>query len=302
MNFRYPFKELIAFAKGKRSWFRKRPKGRRWERLVAERVYPTRGGRFELIATRPTVIKHATTVYTITPDHIEISIPDEEVTPLPDPERHVYVGFRLAIFSASFGLTDMHRTFERVKRHEWVKGKLVRVDPRIRDTDTLAQFPTYHVIVYPDYDRMLRYILKHPGITMAVAERRIAELLGIAPHEARTLILKGKAEAYIEEVIFERFPRRWWYLVAVREVAAREGELSFTALRRELTKYRMTYRETFDVIMEALDKELLREGKYARMFTTPKGRAELARLPTPRIVRGLKLTKSGWKRVFKIVE
>ena len=302
MLVRYYFNDLINLAKRNKAKFRKRPKGRVWERLKEEDV-PTRKGVLSLVKEKPIVITYGDYVYTITRDYIEIEIPELEEIENP----YSYAGFRLGAFLATLGfIDDLKKFFSRAKRQKIVGERIVdnfveaiteRIDRRIRDTDTLSIFPVYEVITYPHLKRILLFIYFRPRISERTVVKRMAEILGISEGEVREHLARAFAKNYISRVIYESYPKNYWDLLVVKVVSENEGKFSFTDLRRELTKYGLSYREAFDKIFEAMEKGWIEErrGKY---FTTSLGKAKLVKLPKPKVREGLILTAEGREFIF----
>lgn len=298
--YRYYLKDLKSFARETRTTFRTRPRGRNFE-ILKERGAV---GNFRLISERPLAIAYGSTIYTLTKNYLEIEISDEEIAGVDTTKAplEVYIGFRLATFSGTFNLVDdIKKTFGRLKRHIWSNGE-PRPFPRvIRDTGTLTLFPSYE-IAYPFLKRILIYIYFRPRIAIRTAVERLKRILGVSKKEVREHMAKAKAETYLKEIIYESYPRKYWPLLATRVVSEKEGEYTFSALRRELTKFGLSYSQAFDTIWKAVGEGLIEERKtpaYYRYFTTTKGKTELKKLPRPKIKRGLIVTSKGREFIFR---
>lgn len=301
VNFRYFFKDLKEFARKRGTVIYSTPRGFRWERLKETGEYSTKSGIFRLEREKPTIlITYGDSSFLITKDFIEISIPEEEVAGVDTTKAplEVWVGFRLALFLGSFGMTpDIKKTFVRVRRSRWEKGTIVGVDRRVVDTDTLSQFPAFYIYVYPDWIRFLRFVYFRPRMfTIEELEIEIARIFGITRAEARGYISKALLEKYIEEVDVRVWVKVPDHLVVTQIVSENEGVFTFSGLWVEMRKYGIGRRRAISAIFKAEDEGLIEYRKtpaYYRYFTTDKGKEELKKIKPYKIEKRVIITRKG---------
>ena len=207
--------------------------------------------------------------------------------------RDIWLSSRIGATLGMLGMLNVKEILHRVRRHKWIDGELRPVDRRVLDTDAFGRSFDIIPYEYPYLERIVRYLFFRPRrFTIQTAVKRLASVFGISEREAREHLDRAFALDYLKIEEVETYPERYWSLLVVKVVSEREGELSFTDLRRELTKYGISFRRAFYLIFEALDKGWIDEirGKY---YTTNAGREALAELPKPKVRKLIVVSKSG---------
>ncbi|HDH44449.1 MAG TPA: hypothetical protein ENG66_03535 [Thermococcus sp.] len=310
-TFRYYFRDLDRFALPRGGYIARRPRGRTWNELRRNGRVSTFRGVLILESRKPIVIRYGDILHTITKDYIDIDIPEEI---LPEENIHVYLGYRLSIFCSALGMIrsaenrrkrlHQNQLFARVKRSRVVGEEILEnyvraITERItEDSDTLTEFPLFVAITWPHLKRILLYIFRHPYIAIRKAISELSRIIGIKRKGVRSHLREAKSKGYLVEVVYESYPKEAWHILAAKLVSDKEGEYTFTSLRRKLTEYGLTYSQAFDAIVKAEEEGLI-EIRRRRYYATRKGRREMRKLPKPKIRKGLKVTRKGRDYIFK---
>jgi len=280
-NFRIPFAWLRRRARELRT--RLKPMNiEKWEEY---------GGK--VLSREPLILSYGEFIYVIKRAYIEVRITPETWGEVLYPEA--YLTYRIATLLGTMKVIDVASFFKKVSHKEWVNSKLVTK----RGTSTFTILVPYEEVVYPPQIPILTFAYWNPRrFTKARFAREVAERYGYDVKLTSDLIDYKLGMDLLEEVDIQVYPKRWWYLLAVKVVSEREGELSATAIERELMiRFGLTGRQAFDSRVSALDRGLVRIGVRWRYFTTPKGRDELKKLPKPRIERRIVLTLKGREEI-----
>jgi len=287
--FRVTFKNLREFGK-----IRKRPIKSVLEELRENGYIDTLKGRIILEREKPLVLKYGQVTYIIRKDAIDILVSEDLWAQVRIPERpELFLTGKLAPFLGTMGMGEPTSLFRKKSHRYWADAETLAYK---YGTSTFTQFPTFTLITLPYRKRILIYIHFRPRISPEKAIESLSRILGVSKKEVREALETLMIEGLIKEVIYETYPKKVWHLLATKIVSDNDGKLTFTKLRQMLTKYGLTYREAFNSIFKAMEEGLIEERKtpnYYRYFVTPKGRRELAKLPKPKIKRGLILTSLG---------
>lgn len=264
--YRVNMDELKRMAEDSSTFFKTKP---------SLKIFLESGG--EVLKRRPLTLKYGNYIYVLTKEYIEVSIPDDVWEGVNTP--NAYLTYRIGVLLGVLGLSSPTKMFKKQSHVKWEDGNLVRS----RGTSTLTLFPSFELVTFPYLAAFVRYLYFRPRFfTVSTATTTLASVYGISATESREHLDRAFSMGYLllEEV--ETYPKSAFPLLVVKVVSENEGMLSFTALRRELTKYGMSYRETFDLIFEALDKNWVDEvkGKY---ISTDIGREALKDLVPPKI-------------------
>ncbi len=250
------------------------------------------GGR--IIGRNPLTLSYGSYTYVIAKNHIELSVPE-----VPEGNPEAWLTFRLASMMGTTGMTEFKKLFVMVRRAEWVGKKLVHLDRKIKDTDTLSEFPAFEEIIEIAIERILRYVLRYNRkLTKNELIRNMSRIANIETRRVAQKIESMIAGKLIEVV------RIQVYLDVSDEVIMLlipEG-LPYTGMIKEaMRRFGWTRRRSVDAWFLAYEKGYIKESKR-RLYLAKEGREVLSRYIKRERVKledRIAITKKGIDRIFK---
>jgi len=283
--FRVTFDELSRLGR-----IRRRPEKSIISALKENGYIDTMKGRLELVTEKPLSIRYGEILYIVRDYAIDMIISEDLWAQVRIPEKpELFLTGKLAPFIGTMGMGEPTALFRKVSHRYWVDAETLGYK---RGTSTFTQFPTFITITIPYRKRVIYYIYFRPRIPTKTAIENLARITGVSEREIRETIETLIIEGVLKEVRYETYPEKFWKLLAVKIVSENEGKFTFTQLREKLREYGLTTREAYSTVYEALREDLIRIEKR-RLYTTPKGKAELSKLPSATIKKGLVVTEKG---------